>query len=206
MRRGLSHSCSAHMLLPLFLLGLSNQVWAAGRELVLNLKSGHCWWSCPAMGSFHSVPVEHFCPKSCHWEAPEYRELPSISSASLLNNEVLEGATWASFHANLSPLIPGPPGGFLPGQLSVTFMSPRGRTSQCLTRTGHTWRLYTKPCCQFLTGRVKLTLSWYPMMWSPRTDRCDDPFILTFMPCWHPSLLCSQTANERESRFSCLKK
>lgn len=39
-----------------------------------------------------------------------------------------------------------------------------GRTSQCLTRTGYTWRLYTKPCSQFLTGRVKLTLSWYPMI------------------------------------------
>lgn len=162
-RRGLlAHSCSAHKLLPLFPLGLSHQVWVAGRELVLNLKSGHCWWSCPAMGSFHSVetvPVEHFHPTSCHWEALEYRELPSISSASLLNKEVNEGATWAGFRANLSPFIPGPPGGFLPGQLSLTF-SPRGRTSQCLTRTGYTWRLYTKPGSPFLTGRVKLTLSW----------------------------------------------
>lgn len=31
------------------------------------------------------------------------------------------------FRANLSPFIPGPPGGFLPGQLSLTFISPRGR-------------------------------------------------------------------------------
>lgn len=37
------------------------------------------------------------------------------------------------------------------------------------------------------SGRVKLTLSWYPTMWSPRTDGCDDPFIPTFMPCWRPS-------------------